>query len=77
MNDGKPALIGEKYNRKNNISYYEKEELNMELLMIFVIYCSLFFAAGVVILAILGILLLIDCIFKTNIGRDVCKKMFF
>lgn len=49
----------------------------MELLMIFVIYCSLFFAVGVVILAILGILLLIDCIFKTNIGRDVCKKMFF
>lgn len=77
MNGGKPVLIGEKYNRKNNISYYEKEELNMELLMIFVIYCSLFFAAGVVILAILGILLLIDCIFKTNIGRDVCKKMFF
>ena len=48
----------------------------MELLMIFVIYCSLFFAAGVAIITILGILLLIDCIFKTNIGRNVCKKIF-
>lgn len=45
----------------------------IDLLACFGVYCTLFFVAALIGVTTIGVLLLIDWIFKTNIGRKVCR----
>lgn len=49
----------------------------MELLLMFAIFNILLFIAGVLFVVILGALLLTDYVFKTHVGRRVCRWIFY